>query len=173
MALRKIFTDDAECLYKVSKPVLKFDMRLWQLLDDMADTMYDAEGVGLAAPQVGILRRAFVIDIGEGLHEFINPKLVSTGGIQRGYEGCLSFPDKNGYVERPEVVVIRAFDRHGKEFELRGQGLMARALLHENDHLDGKVYLRLVTDPPQDFLDEEKRRQKQEKKEENRGKREK
>lgn len=158
MALRKIFTDDAECLYKVTKPVTKFNERLWQLLDDMADTMYNAEGVGLAAPQVGILRRVFVIDIGDGLHEFINPKIVSTGGMQRGYEGCLSFPDKNGYVERPNVVVIRAFDRYGKEFEMRGEELMARAMLHENDHLDGKVYLRLVKEPPQDFLDEEEKK---------------
>ena len=158
MALRKIFTDDAECLYKVTKPVVKFDERLWQLLDDMADTMYNAEGVGLAAPQVGILRRAFVIDITEdrsGLIEFINPKIVSTGGLQRGYEGCLSFPDKRGYVERPNVVVIRAFDRNGNEFEMKGEGLLARAMLHESDHLDGKVYLRLVKDPPEDFKEEQ------------------
>ena len=151
MALRKIFTDDAECLYTVARPVEKFDKRLWTLLDDMAETMYHAEGVGLAAPQVGILRRAFVIDIGEGLVEFINPKVISTGGKQCGFEGCLSFPGQNGYVERPNAVVIRAFDRNGKEFELRGEALMARAMLHENDHLDGKVYLRLVTEPPEGF----------------------
>lgn len=154
MALRKIFTDDASCLYKVAKPVQKFDKRLWDLLDDMADTMYHAEGVGLAAPQVGILYRAFVIDVGDGLIEFINPKVLSTGGIQGGYEGCLSFPNRNGYVERPNVVVMRAFNRHGEEFEIKGEGLLARAMLHENDHLDGKVYLRLVQDAPEGFEDE-------------------
>ena len=163
MAIRNIVKIGDDILKKKSRPVEKFDERLWQLLDDMAETMYHAEGVGIAAPQVGILRRAFVIDIGEGLHEFINPKIVSAGGLQRGYEGCLSFPEKNGYVERPNVVVIRAFDRYGKEFELRGEELMARALLHENDHLDGKVYLRLVKDPPQDFLDEEEKKKKQKK----------
>lgn len=155
MALRKIFTDDAACLYKTAKPVVKFDSRLHSLLDDMAETMYDAEGVGLAAPQIGVLRRVFVIDIGEGLIEFINPKIISFGGLQRGYEGCLSFPGQNGYVERPDHVVIRAFDRNGNEFECKGDALMARAMLHENDHLDGKVYLRLVTDPPEDYKEDE------------------
>ena len=151
MALRKIFTDKAECLYKTAKPVVSFDKKLHALLDDLADTMYAANGVGLAAPQVGILRRAFVIDIGEGLIEFVNPKVVSYGGIQGGYEGCLSFPNRDGYVERPNYVVIRAFDRNGKEFEINGSELMARAMMHENDHLDGKVYLRLVKEPPKDF----------------------
>ncbi|MBQ9949250.1 MAG: peptide deformylase [Clostridia bacterium] len=151
MALRKIFTDDAPCLYKTAKPVTEFNERLHTLLDDMKDTMYNAEGVGLAAPQVGVLRRVFVIDVGNGPVEFINPKIISTGGVQGGYEGCLSFPERRGYVERPNCVVIRAFDRYGNTFELKGEELMARALLHENDHLDGKVYLRLVKEPPEGF----------------------
>ena len=154
MAIRKIFTDKAECLYKTARPVLSFDKRLHALLDDMAETMYHAEGVGLAAPQVGVLRRVFVIDICEGLVEFINPTIVSYGGKQGGMEGCLSFPNKRGYVERPNNVVIRAYDRFGKEFECAGEGLMARAMLHENDHLDGKVYLRLVTEPPEGFTED-------------------
>ena len=154
MAKRQIFRDDASCLYKVCRPVEKFDRKLWQLLDDMADTMYEAEGVGLAAPQIGILRRAFVIDCGDGLVEMINPELLETSGEQGCFEGCLSFPGKSGYVVRPNYVKMRAYDRHGDLYEWEGEGLFARAMLHENDHLDGLVYGRLVTDPPEGYTEE-------------------
>lgn len=154
MAIRKIQKENAPCLYKVAKPVTKFDEKLWELLDDMAETMYDADGVGLAAPQVGILRRVVVIDCSEdrnGLIEAIDPVIVYTEGEQGGMEGCLSFPDQQGYVIRPNVAVMKAFDRNGNEFELRGEGLLARAMLHETDHLDGKVYKRLVIPTPEGF----------------------
>ncbi|MBO4384566.1 MAG: peptide deformylase [Clostridia bacterium] len=153
MAVRKIQIEKAPCLYKVAKPVVKFDKKLWELLDDMAETMYDADGVGLAAPQVGILRRVVVIDCSEerdGLIEAINPEIIHTEGEQGGMEGCLSFPDQRGYVIRPNIAVMKAFDRNGNEFELRGEGLLARAMLHECDHLDGKVYKRLVIPTPED-----------------------
>lgn len=151
MAIRNIFKEDAECLYKVAKPVEKFDARLCALLDDMADTMYKAEGVGLAAPQVGILRRVIVIDCGDGLIEAINPEIIETSGEQGGYEGCLSFPGKSGYVVRPNSVVMRAYNRHGELMEYHGEGLLARAMMHECDHLDGHVYLEKVTEPPEGF----------------------
>ncbi|MBR3383334.1 MAG: peptide deformylase [Clostridia bacterium] len=153
MAIRKIQTGSAPCLYKKAKPVTAFDGKLHSLLDDMAETMYDADGVGLAAPQVGILRRVIVIDCTEdrnGLIEAVNPEIIETSGEQGGYEGCLSFPDEQGYVIRPNVAVMRAFDRNGNEFEIRGEGLLARAMLHECDHLDGKVYKRLVIPAPEE-----------------------
>lgn len=151
MALRHIFTDDDECLYKVCKPVQRFDARLHTLLDDMADTMYKADGVGLAASQIGILRRAFIVDCGEGLIEAINPEIVRVSGEQGGMEGCLSFPGKFEYVVRPNYVTIRAFDRFGNPFERSGEGLLARALLHESDHLDGHIFLEKAVEPPEDF----------------------
>ncbi len=151
MAKRKICTGEAECLYKVCKPVIKFDQRLATLLDDMAETMYDAEGVGLAAPQVGVLKRAVVIDVGEGLVELINPEILETSGEQGCFEGCLSFPGEHGYVVRPNFVRVRAQDRGGETHEYVVEALFARAVLHENDHLDGLVYKRLVTDPPEGY----------------------
>lgn len=157
MAIRKIKTGEAECLYKTAKPVKAFDERLGELLDDMAETMYKADGCGLAAPQVGVLRRVVVIDCSEdrdGLIEAINPEITETSGEQGGLEGCLSFPDESGYVVRPNVAVMRAFDRYGNEFELRGEGLLARAMLHECDHLDGKVYKRLVIPTPEDYKED-------------------
>ncbi|MCI6094082.1 MAG: peptide deformylase [Christensenellales bacterium] len=154
MALRRIFTDDAECLYKVARPVEKFDARLHTLLDDMADTMYHAEGVGLAAPQIGILRRVVVIDCGDGLIEAINPEIIETSGEQGDFEGCLSFPGKHGYVIRPNHVVMRAYNRFGELMEYRGEGLLARAMLHECDHLDGHVYLEKVTEAPEGMEEE-------------------
>lgn len=157
MAKRIIKTGEAECLYKISKPVKAFDEKLGQLLDDMAETMYSADGCGLAAPQVGVLRRAVVIDCSEDrdeLIEAVNPEIIYTEGEQGGMEGCLSFPDEQGYVIRPNVAVMRAFDRHGNEFELRGEGLLARAMLHECDHLDGKVYKRLVIPTPEETEEE-------------------
>ena len=157
MAIRKIKTGEAECLYKTAKPVKAFDEKLGELLDDMAETMYKADGCGLAAPQVGVLRRVVVIDCSEdrdGLIEAINPEITETSGEQGGMEGCLSFPDESGYVVRPNVAVMRAFDRYGNEFELRGEGLLARAMLHECDHLDGKVYKRLVIPTPEDYKED-------------------
>ncbi|MBE6022383.1 MAG: peptide deformylase [Cellulosilyticum sp.] len=144
MAYRKVRTEQDEVLRKVSKEVKKFDESLWNLLDDMADTMYEENGVGLAAPQVGILKRIFVIDIGEGLIEFINPVVVATEGEQFGEEGCLSVPNTYGNVRRANYVKMRAQDRNGNFFEIEGTELMARAMLHENDHLDGRLYVDLV-----------------------------
>ena len=158
MAIRKIRTEDAPCLYKLAKPVSVFDEKLGVLLDDMAETMYNADGCGLAGPQVGVLRRVIVIDCSEDRNELIeaiNPEIVHTEGEQGGMEGCLSFPDQQGYVIRPNIAVMRAYDRHGDLFELRGEGLLARAMLHECDHLDGKVYKRLVIPTPKDYKDGE------------------
>ena len=154
MAIRKIYTDEAECLYKTAKPVKAFDERLGQLLDDMAETMYDADGCGLAGPQVGILRRVIVMDCSEdrdGLIEAVDPEIISTEGEQGGMEGCLSFPGEQGYVVRPSVVVMRALDRYGKPFEVRGEGLLARCIMHECDHLDGHVYKELVIPAPEGY----------------------
>lgn len=155
MAKRRIMTGDAECLYKVCRKVDNFDKRLAVLLDDMAETMYDAEGVGLAAPQVGILKRAVVIDCGNGLVELINPEILETSGEQCGYEGCLSFPGESGYVVRPNHVRVRAMNRFGEECEYEGEGLFARAILHETDHLNGLVYKRLVTEAPEGYDENE------------------
>lgn len=139
--VRKIITLGDETLRKVSKPMPKFDLRLWLLLRDMADTMYKAEGVGLAAPQVGILRRVVVIDVGKGLIELVNPEIIAAEGEQAGPEGCLSVPGRQGHVVRPNKVTVRAQDRKGKTFEITGEGLLARAFCHEIDHLDGIVYV--------------------------------
>lgn len=155
MAIRKIQTYNAPCLYQKCRPVEKFDRKLATLLDDLAQTMYDAEGVGLAAPQIGILRRAVVIDCGEELLELINPEVVSASGMQGCFEACLSFPGEKGYVERPDKVLIRAYDRSGALCEYEGEGIIARAMLHEIDHLDGLVYKRLVTEPPEGYIEED------------------
>ncbi|MGL4345754.1 MAG: peptide deformylase [Cellulosilyticaceae bacterium] len=144
MAKRVIRTEFEPILRKVSKEVKNFDQGLWDLLDDMAETMYVADGVGLAAPQIGVLKRVFVIDIGEGIVEFMNPEIVRVDGEQFGEEGCLSVPKKYGSVRRANVVTVKAQDRHGKWFEITGEELMARAMLHEYDHLDGKLFVDLV-----------------------------
>lgn len=150
MALRNILKDEDPLLRKVCRPVTDFNERLWQLLDDMAETMYAANGVGLAGPQVGILRRLFVMDVGDGLIEAINPEIVSKKGKQDGPEGCLSFPGKWGNVQRPKRVKLKAQDRNGKWFFITGEDLLARCICHENDHLDGVVFLdhvdELLTD---------------------------
>ena len=146
MALRAIHTDGDECLRKISRPVEKFDDRLFTLLDDMAETMYHANGVGLAAPQVGILRRIVVMDVGDGLLELINPVILSAKGRQTGNEGCLSFPGLTGTVTRPNKVRVRAQDRHGEWFEVEGTELAARCFCHEIDHLDGKLYVDIAKD---------------------------
>ena len=141
MAIRKIFTDDAECLYKVCRPVEHFNKRLYDLLDDMAETMYNAEGVGLAAPQVGILRRVCIVEDDQGeIIELINPEIIKTEGEQTGLEGCLSVPGKYGIVTRPMVVRVRAQDRFGETFEVEDEELTARCFCHEIEHLDGHLY---------------------------------
>ena len=141
MGMRKIVTLGDEALRKTCKPMQKFDLRLWLLLRDMADTMYKANGVGLAAPQVGILRRVVVVDVGDGLIELVNPEIIATEGEQEGPEGCLSLPGRQGYVRRPNKVTVRALDRNGKPFEITGEGLLARAFCHELDHLNGILYI--------------------------------
>ena len=140
MATRRILTDGDEILRKISRPVNEIDKRTKTLLDDMAETMYKNEGVGLAAPQVGVLRRIVVIDIGEGLLELINPEIVQTEGSKIDVEGCLSIPGKRGTVERPTKVVVNALNRKGKTIQVTGEGLLAVALCHELDHLDGILY---------------------------------
>ena len=141
--VRKILELGDESLRKSCKPIPKFDLRLWLLLRDMAETMYHADGVGLAAPQVGILRRVVVIDVGDehGLIELVNPEIVAAEGEQEGAEGCLSLPGRRGWVARPNRVTVRAQDRNGKRFEITGEGLLARAFCHELDHLDGVLYV--------------------------------
>lgn len=144
MALRRVTKMGEPVLRKKCKPVTRFDEKLGQLLDDMADTMYEADGVGLAAPQVGMLKRAVVIDIGEGLIELINPEIIETAGEQTDIEGCLSVDNINEPVTRPYFVKVKAQDRYGKEFELAGEELLARAFCHELDHLDGILFVDRV-----------------------------
>lgn len=144
MALRKILTEGSETLGKVSRPVERFDRRLWELLDDMKETLEDAGGIGLAAPQVGVLRRLFIVDTGEEILECINPELIEKSGEQVGAEGCLSVPGKYGIVRRPNVVKLRAQDRDGEWFEAEGEELIARCFCHEYDHLDGHLYTEIA-----------------------------
>ena len=141
MAIRNIRISTDEVLRKKCKPVKEITPNLLTLLDDMADTMDDANGVGLAAPQVGILKRVVVIDIGEGLVELINPEILETSGSQIDDEGCLSVPGKYAPMDRPNYVKVKAMDRDGTEFIIEGEELMARALCHEIDHLDGILYI--------------------------------
>ena len=140
MALREMRYRDDEVLYKKCKEVKNFDKKLEILLDDMYETMQKSNGVGLAAPQIGILKRVAVIDIGEGRIELINPEIIEKSGSQTGNEGCLSFPGVWGEVERPMYVKVKASDRNGKEFVIEGEELLARAICHECDHLDGVVF---------------------------------
>ena len=144
MGLRKILTDKDPALHKVCKPVEKFDWRLHKLLDDMRDTLLDSGGVGMAAPQVGILRRVVLVDTGEEILELVNPTLVETDGEQVGPEGCLSVPGKYGLVKRPMVAKVRAQDRYGDWYEVEGEGLIARCFCHELDHLGGIVYTQVM-----------------------------
>lgn len=143
MALRNIVKDGDEVLTKKCRNVVKFDKKLHMLLDDMAETMHRANGVGLAAPQVGILRRVVVIDISpdqDEVLELVNPRIIAYSGEQEGNEGCLSFPGQWGIVKRPDYVKVRAQDRFGEEFEMEGTALLARAFCHEIDHLNGVVF---------------------------------
>lgn len=151
MGIRKIMTVKEPCLHKVCRPVEKFDGKLHKLLDDMKETLLDANGVGLAAPQVGILRRVVVVDTGEEMLELVNPELLETSGEQEGAEGCLSVPGKYGLVKRPMVAKVRAQDRDGNWFEVEGEELIARCFCHEIDHLDGIVYTEVM----ERFLTEE------------------
>ena len=144
MGLRTILTDKEPALHKVCRPVEKFDGKLHKLLDDMAETMQNANGVGLAAPQVGILRRVVVVDTGDGVLELVNPTLLETDGEQVGAEGCLSGPGKYGLVKRPYYAKVRAQDRNGEWFEAEGEELMGRCFCHELDHLDGIVYTEVM-----------------------------
>lgn len=154
MAIRRILREGDETLRKTSRPVTEIDKRLKTLLDDMADTMYAADGVGLAAPQVGILRRVVVIDVGEGLLELINPEIVETEGRNVDVEGCLSVPGRRATVERPERCVVQAINRKGQLIEVEGTGLLARALYHELDHLDGVLYVDKIIEDVTDREDE-------------------
>ena len=162
MAIRKIREIGDEVLTKVCKEVTKMTPRTTELIDDMLETMYEAMGVGLAAPQVGILKRIVVIDIGEGPVVMINPEILETSGEQTGQEGCLSLPGQAGIVTRPNYVKVRATDENGEEYELEGTELMARAICHECDHLDGIMYVTRVegnlfdvSDQPEEIEDEE------------------
>ena len=155
MALRKIALQGEECLTKVCRPVTEFNDRLHTLLDDMAETLEEAGGVGLAAPQVGILRRVcIVLNEDDEIIELINPEIVYTEGEETALEGCLSVPGKWGIVTRPNVVRVRAQDRYGRPFEVEGEGLTARAFCHEIEHLDGHLY----TEHIDHFLSEEELR---------------
>ena len=144
MALRKILNVRESALHKTCKSVTNFDDRLHRLLDDMKETLEDAGGVGLAAPQVGILRRVVLVDNGEEVLELVNPELVETSGEQEGPEGCLSLPGKYGLVKRPMYAKVRAQDRNGNWFETDGEELTARCFCHELDHLDGIVYTEVM-----------------------------
>ena len=147
MALRKILTDKEPALHKVCKPVTDFDAKLHKLLDDMTETLIESGGVGLAAPQVGILRRVFLVDVGmeeNEIVEFINPEIIETDGEQVGPEGCLSVPGKYGLVKRPYYAKVRAQDRNGEWFEAEGEELIGRCVCHENDHLDGIIYTEVM-----------------------------
>ena len=152
MGLRKILTDKEPALHKVCKPVTSFDKKLHKLLDDMAQTLEEAQGVGLAAPQVGILRRVVIVNVGEDeILELVNPTIIETDGEQEGMEGCLSVPGRYGIVKRPYYAKVRAQDRYGEWFEAEGEELIGRCFCHELDHLDGILYTQVM----ERFLTEE------------------
>ncbi len=144
MAIRKIVTKEDPILRKVCKPVEKFDDKLAQLLDDMIETLTKAQGVGLAAPQVGFLKRLFIMDLGDGIIECINPEIIKTSGKQRVTEGCLSCPEDWGVVTRPMKCKLKAQNRFGEFFELSLTELGAQCACHENDHLDGKLFVDII-----------------------------
>lgn len=161
MAMRKIMTAQEPCLHKKCRPVTKFDEKLHELLDDMAETLVQANGVGLAAPQIGILRRVVVIDMDDELVELVNPEILATEGEQDGMEGCLSVPNEYWMVKRPAFVRARAQDRYGEWFELEAEELIARCICHECDHLEGHLYTeiayRKLTDEEIAQMEEESR----------------
>ena len=151
MGIRKILTVEEPALHKTCRPVENFDSKLHKLLDDMRQTLIDSEGVGLAAPQVGILRRVVLVDNGEEILELVNPEILETDGEQIGAEGCLSVPGKYGLVKRPYYAKVRAQDRNGNWYEAEGEELIGRCFCHENDHLNGIVYTQVM----ERFLTEE------------------
>ncbi len=140
MATRNIITEGNPTLSKISRPVTSFDDRLAILIDDMKETLVQANGIGLAAPQVGVLRRVVVVDLGDEIIELVNPKILEQSGEQDGLEGCLSVPERFGMVKRPNFVKLEAQDRHGDWFEYEGEELIARCFCHELEHLDGHLY---------------------------------
>ena len=144
MALRKIMTDKEPQLHQVCRPVTEFNGRLHKLLDDMRETLEEAQGAGLAAPQVGILRRVVLVDTGEEVLELVNPEMLETSGEQEGPEGCLSVPGRWGLVKRPYYAKVRAQDRFGNWFEAEGEEIVARCFCHELEHLDGHLYTEKV-----------------------------
>ena len=166
MAIRNIVRVGDDVLAKECRPVERFDNKLRQLLDDMQDTLYEANGAGLAAPQVGVLRQVCVIDVGDGLVELINPEIVHVEGEQSGAEGCLSLPDEWGMVSRPQRVTVKAQNRKGKWFETIGEDLFARCICHEVDHLHGIVFTdkasRMLT--PEEIEQMQKEQEQQEQK---------
>lgn len=155
MALRTIRIMGDEVLTKTCREIKEVTPRIEQLVEDMLETMYDANGVGLAAPQVGVLRRVVVIDIGEGPIVMINPEILETSGEQTGDEGCLSLPGKAGQVTRPDYVKAKAYDIHMQPYEIEGRALLARAICHELDHLDGHMYVEKVEGEVHDVVYEE------------------
>lgn len=158
MAIRKIIELGTDyVLRKHCRPVERFDDRLGTLLDDMAETMYASDGAGLAAPQVGLLKRCVVIDVGEGIIELVNPEIVSTRGEMTVIEGCLSVPGRSGRVVRPESVTVKAQDRHGNPIEMTGEGFLAMAMCHEIDHLDGILYVDKMIEDVSDQYKQKKR----------------
>lgn len=163
MALRNILLENDPMLRKKSREVTAFDEKLWILLDDMYETMKENDGVGLAAPQVGILRRVVIIDFGDEKFELINPVIISTRGKQCELEGCLSIPGENGYVERPTYVKVKAQNRYGKEIEVIGRDRVAVCFCHEIDHLDGILYVDKLVDPPKGVEVDENTRTKSQK----------
>ena len=162
VALRNILVDGDPKLRKTSRTVEVIDDRIRMLLDDMAETMYAANGVGLAAPQVGVLKRIVVIDVGDGLIELINPEIVERVGEQCGPEGCLSIPEFNGYVVRPQRVTVKALDRNGNGITVVGEGLLGVALCHETDHLDGVLFKDRVIEPTEEQVRAYEERMRQE-----------
>lgn len=144
MALRNILTVEEPVLHKTARPVTRFDAHLGELLDDMRQTLTNAGGVGLAAPQIGILRRVVVVDDDGELIELVNPEILETSGEQDGMEGCLSVPGRYGMVKRPEFVRLRAQDRDGNWFEREGEGIVAQCFCHETEHLDGHLFTEKV-----------------------------
>ncbi len=158
MAIRNIVKEGDEVLAKKARPVTEFNERLHTLLDDMADTMYESGGVGLAGNQVGTLRRVIVIDIGEGLIELVNPEIIEAEGEQESVEGCLSCPGEYGITRRPNYVKVKAQDRFGEWFEIEGEELLAKAFCHEIDHLEGIIYKQValrMLDPSEIETDED------------------
>ncbi len=155
MAIRTIREMGDEVLTKKCREIKEITPRIKELIEDMIETMYEANGVGLAAPQVGILKRLVVIDVGEGPIVLINPVILETDGTQTGEEGCLSLPGKSGVVTRPNYVKVRAYDENMQEFEAEGTELLARAFCHEIDHLDGHMYVEKVEGELHDVVYEE------------------